>query len=71
MGFFDWIFHRPQCGNLAIFLPLIYVKFILTDFRMSINAILTILEALNFDFWKKCQKFPKIQNSELLKWSKW
>ena len=40
----------PQC---AIFLALwFYVKSILADFRRSKTANLTILEALNFDFWK-------------------
>ena len=29
-----------------------YVKSILVDFRRSKTAVLTILEALNFDFWK-------------------
>ena len=43
----------PQCGNLAIFLGLwFHVKTILADFRRSIIAVLTILEALNFDSWK-------------------
>ena len=43
----------PQCGNLANFLPLwCCVKSILADFRRSKIAILTILEALNIDFWK-------------------
>ena len=41
----------PQCGNLAIFLRLwFYVKSILADFRRSITTVLTILQALNFDF---------------------
>ena len=41
-----------QCGNLAIFFGiLIYVKSILTDFR-SKTVGLTILKALNFEFWK-------------------
>ena len=44
----NWIF---DCGNLAIFQPLcFYVKTILADFTGSKTAILTILEALNFDF---------------------
>ena len=68
-----------QCGNLAIFLSLwFYVKSILAEFRRSKNAILTILEALDFDFWKnliiaicECHRFPKIQHSELLKQPKW
>ena len=60
-----------QCGNLAIFLSLwFYLKSILAYFRGSKIAILTILEALNFEFWEfhgwKCQKYQKIQTSELL-----
>ena len=66
----------PQCKNLAIILPFwFYVKSILADFRRSKTAILTILEALNLYFGdfhtRKCHHFPKIQNSGLLKWSKW
>ena len=66
----------PRCGNWGITLPLwFYVKSILADLRRSKTAVLTILEALNFDFWKKIshfksQNFPTFQNSELLKWSK-
>ena len=41
----------PQFGNLAIFLPLeLCVKSLLADFRRSKTAVLTNLEALNFDF---------------------
>ena len=53
-----------------------YVKSILvdfSDFRRSKTAILTIFEALiflEFHTWK-CQTNPKVQKSELLKWSKW
>ena len=51
-----------QCWNLAIFYPiLLYVNSILAYFKRSKSIILTILEALNFDFWEfyswKCQKF--------------
>ena len=48
------IFLNTDLGSLiGIFLQLhFYVKSILTDFRRSKSAILTILEALNFDFWK-------------------
>ena len=42
-----------QCGNLPIIMPLwFYVKSIFADFRRSKTAILTILKALNFVFWK-------------------
>ena len=37
----------PQCEKLTF-----YVKSILVDFRRSKTAVETILEALNFDFWK-------------------
>ena len=52
------------CGNLKIFLPLwFYVKSILADFRRSKTVVLTILQALNFDFWKnltlEMSKVPK------------
>ena len=41
-----------QCGNLAIFLSLwFYVKLILADLTGSKTVILTILEALNFEFF--------------------
>ena len=46
-------YFTAQCGNVRIFLPFrFYVKSILADFRRSKSAFLTILEALNFDFWK-------------------
>ena len=65
-----------DCGNVAIFLPLwFYVKSILADFWRSKTAVLTILYPWILIFGKnshlKCQKFPKIENSELFKWSKW
>ena len=41
------------CENLAFFLPLWFsVKSILAYFRVSKTAVRTILNALNFDFWK-------------------
>ena len=52
------------------------MKSILADFRRT-KAALTILKALNFDFVEKnftnenVKKYKKIQNLELLKWSKW
>ena len=40
-----------QCGKLANFPSFIfYVKSILTDKKGAKNVILTVLEALNFDF---------------------
>ena len=61
---------KSQCGNLVIFLLLtFYVKSYLSNFRRSKPAHLTNLEALifgKFHTWR-CQKFPKIQNSELQK----
>ena len=40
-----------QCGNFSIVQPLRFsVKSILTEFNVSKTAILTNLEALNFDF---------------------
>ena len=41
-----------RCGNFRIFLPplIFYVISILTKCRVSKNGILTILEALNFNF---------------------
>ena len=42
-----------QCGNLAIDLLWFYVKSIVADFRRLTTLILTILEALNFDFFGK------------------
>ena len=46
--------HTIVFTNLAIFLPLwFYVKSVLTDFRRSKPVVLTVFEALNFDFWKK------------------
>ena len=57
------------CGNFVIFLPLrSLVKSILTDLKVSKTAIVTNLEALNFDFSEIvqflkaqfCQKF-KVQ----------
>ena len=46
--------YSAHCGNLRIFLPLrFYVKSILTDFRSSKSAILTILEALNAKNYQK------------------
>ena len=56
--------------NFSIFLPLwFYVKSIVADFRRSKTAVLTILEAMTFDFWKNfmlenvknSQKFNKLQ----------
>ena len=54
----DWDFWLylaiPQCENLAISLALwFYMTSILADFRRSKTAVFTILEVLNFDFWKK------------------
>jgi len=45
---------------------------ILADFRRQKLAILTILEALNFFLISqlKMSKLPKIEKSELLKWTK-
>ena len=69
-NFWLWIFHRPQCGNLVIFMPLwFYVKSILADFRKLKTGVLTILVALKSDFWKNFTL--EIQYSELLKRSKW
>ena len=63
-----------QCGKLANFPSFIfYVKSILTDKKGAKNVILTVLEALNFDFveiaqLKMSKKFPKIQKTvELVK----
>ena len=51
-------------GNFRIFLSLwFYVKSILADFRRSKTAILTILEALNFDFWKNLT-LEKVKDSQ-------
>jgi len=59
--------YPTQCGNLAIFLPLwFYVKSILTDFRSSKPAILTIQDALNLIFW-----YFHIWDSKLLRLVKW
>ena len=42
-----------KSGNLRGFLPFrIYVKSIFAGFRRSKTAIVTIFEALYFDFWK-------------------
>ena len=60
----NWIF---DCGNLAIFQPLcFYVKTILADFTGSKTAILTILEALNFEFWKNFT-LENVTNSQKFK----
>jgi len=53
-----------RCKDLAVFLSLLfYVKSILADFKSPKTAIITILEALNFDFlgnsYYKCEKIPK------------
>ena len=63
----------PQCGTFAIFLALwFFVKSILADFRRSKIAVGTILKARILVFEKMSHlKMSKIQNSELLKWSKW
>jgi len=51
MHSYVWL-HNTQCGNFRVFLPLgFYVKSIFADFKKSKSAILTILEALTFDFW--------------------
>jgi len=66
----------PQCGNLVIFLPLrFYVKLIWADIQKVKNCQFNNFEGFEFWFLEKfhtwkCQKFPKLQNSELLKWSK-
>ena len=74
-----------QRRNLAIMLWLwFYVKSILADFRRSRTAVLTIMEALNFDFWKnftlenvkssqkfKIQSYSNGQNGSFLGASKW
>ena len=43
----------PQCGNLAIFQPLISREINFDLFQKVKTAVLTILEALNFDFFGK------------------
>ena len=74
---FSTLLFLSQCGNLANFLPFwfYYVNLILADLRRVKTAILTILQALGFSFLGtshlKMSKFPKIQNSKLVKWSKW
>ena len=45
-----------------------YVKSVFADLRRSKTAVLNILKALNLDSCK-CQKFPKIQNSNAQKCS--
>ena len=65
----------PQCGNLEIFHANLILREILAYFRRCKTAILTILEAENFDLWKhvtlEMTKIPNNSNSELLKYSKW
>ena len=69
--FWVWTFH-PQCRNLAS---------CHSDF--TLNQCWLISKGQKLPFWKlwilfvlkihawKCQKYSKIQNSELLKWLKW
>ena len=58
---------KAQCWNYRF-----YVKPILSNFWRSKTALLTILVALNFDFWKMSKIPPKkYQNLELLNCSKW
>ena len=61
-----------QFGNLTLFWPLWF-----SNYRKSKTAIFLQIWRLLI-FWKfgifhtrKCQKFSRIQNSELLLWSKW
>ena len=56
-----------QCVNLRFFLPLrFYVKLILADFRRSETAILTIFEALIFNFFETFI-FENVKNSQKCK----
>ena len=59
--------------NFPVTLLLREINF--AEFRVPKTAVSTILETLNFDFWKnvtlKNVKSSKNSNSELLKWSKW
>ena len=89
IGIFDygvWIFHKPKCRNLTIFLPLwFYVKSFLvifhpTDsefwFQKVKNCCFCNFAGCRFRFLEKChtwkcQNFPKFHYSKLLKWSKW
>ena len=53
--------------RVAMILPFwFYVKSILADFRRSKTDILTILEALNFDFWKS-YTLENVKNSQKFK----
>ena len=66
--FWLWIFHRTHCRNLAIFLSVwFYVKSILADFRRSKTAVLTILEAMNFEFWQffTLENVKSVQKSKI------
>ena len=63
-----------QCGHLGNFYATLILREIdLADFGCSKTETLTILESLNFDFWKICiiseilKKSPKNSNSKQLK----
>ena len=67
---------NKQCGNFRISLPLrFYVKSILVIFEAPKIAILTILEALNFEYLEIFDTFideiPKNQHSKPTKRLKW
>ena len=54
----------PQCGNLEIFHANLILREILAYFRRCKTAILTILEAENFDLWKHFSlEMSKIPNN--------
>ena len=70
----EWIFQFSTlcvwcilCGDLRIFLPLrFYLKSIFAQFIRSLNDMLTILEALNFNFWDFFSFFELLELNNLI-----